>query len=160
MYHIGYLPHRWNTPRRGQRWRVGREPGKSQGARASATCGVTDDSADVYLGQVMSNAPRFLYVTVSSRQEGVEIARQLVRERLAACGNLFGPTTSIYEWKGVLEENEEMVLLLKTRAELVQRAMERVVELHSYECPCVAELSLGTVHPAFAQWIGEQTSLD
>lgn len=102
-------------------------------------------------------AVRFLYVTVPNREEALTLAHRLVQERLVACGNVLGSLTSVYEWKGQLEQSDEVVLLLKTRAELVGETMRRVAELHSYECPCIAELPLGAVHDPFAAWIRSQT---
>lgn len=102
---------------------------------------------------------RFLYVTVPERQVGLDLARQLVGEALVACGNLLGPVTSVYEWKGEQTESEELVLLLKTRKELVDRVSDRVAELHPYECPCIVELPLGAVHAPFAAWVAERTGL-
>lgn len=100
---------------------------------------------------------RFLYVTVPNREEALTLAHRLVQERLVACGNVLGSLTSVYEWKGQLEQSDEVVLLLKTRAELVGETMRRVAELHSYECPCIAELPVAAVHEPFAAWIAEQT---
>lgn len=102
---------------------------------------------------------RFLYVTVPDREVGLGLAHQLVGEGLVACGNLLGPVTSVYEWNGQIEQGDELVLLLKTRAALVDRVLRRVVELHPYDCPCVAELPLGLVHPAFAAWVEERTAV-
>lgn len=102
---------------------------------------------------------RFVYATVPTREEGLALARQLVQERLVACGNVLGPMTSVYEWKGTLEQSEEFVLLLKTQAELAPRVLQRVAELHSYECPCVAELPVEGVHAPFAHWVVAQTKV-
>lgn len=100
---------------------------------------------------------RFLYATVPTREEGLELARKLVEEQLVACGNVLGPMTSVYRWQGQLEQNDEFVLLLKTRAELVEAVLRRVAELHSYECPCVVELPVGRSHEPFAAWVAAQT---
>lgn len=138
-------------PRRWGRGEVGRRP-------RSRTSGLASQSHRSFAAGVTAPAAvRFLYVTVPHREEALTLARQLVRERLVACGNVLGALTSVYEWQGELEENEEVVLLLKTRAELVGEVTRRVAELHSYECPCIAELPIGAVHEPFAAWIGEQT---
>ncbi|MEK7246423.1 MAG: divalent-cation tolerance protein CutA, partial [Pseudomonadota bacterium] len=60
-----------------------------------------------------------VYVTASSKDEALKIARTLVEERLAACANVFQPITSIYWWEGKLHEEGETSFILKTRADLV-----------------------------------------
>jgi periplasmic divalent cation tolerance protein len=66
--------------------------------------------------------------------------------------------SSIYRWQGAIEEANETVLLLKTTSDLVDRVTRRIVELHSYECPCVVALPIESGHPPYLQWIGDSTS--
>lgn len=98
-----------------------------------------------------------LYVTASSRDEALAIGRAAVEEQLAACANVLEGMTSIYWWQGQLEQSTECVLLLKTRAALVTRLIDRVRALHSYECPCIVELPVTGGNPAYLQWIADST---
>ncbi len=98
-----------------------------------------------------------LYVTAESREEAVAIGRDLVEERVVACANVLDGMTSIYQWKNTVEQSDEAVLLLKTRQELVPRVIDRVQELHSYDCPCVIELPIRSGNPDFLQWITDET---
>ena len=68
----------------------------------------------------------FCYVTAGSRDEALTIGRAVVEERLAACANVLDGLTSIYWWQGALEQAGEAVLILKTRAELVDRLTSRI----------------------------------
>lgn len=99
----------------------------------------------------------FCYMTVGSREEGLRIGRALVEERLAACANLLDGMTSIYRWEGAIEEEAEVVLIAKTRTELVPRLVERVKALHSYDVPCVVTLPIADGNPAFLEWIAAET---
>lgn len=98
-----------------------------------------------------------LYVTVPTRAEAEKIAETLVSERLAACVNIHGPTTSIYEWNGEVQSESELVLIVKTRASLQERITDRIVQLHSYECPCVLNLPVHSGFRAYLEWISTQT---
>lgn len=100
-----------------------------------------------------------LYVTVPNREEAESIAEVLVRERLAACVNIHGPTTSVYEWNGQLQRDTELVLIIKTQARLGDRVTDRVVELHSYECPCVLNLPVQAGLSAYLEWVEAQTTV-
>ena len=102
-------------------------------------------------------AVSFCYVTAGSREEALAIGRTVVDERLAACANVLDGMTSLYWWQGVLEQASEAVLILKTRAELVERLTMRVRELHSYDCPCVVALPIAAGNPDYLAWIAGET---
>ncbi|XP_025781048.1 protein CutA isoform X2 [Puma concolor] len=59
------------------------------------------------------------FVTCPNERVAKEIARAVVEKRLAACVNLIPQITSIYEWKGELEEDNEVLMMIKTRSSLV-----------------------------------------
>lgn len=100
--------------------------------------------------------PVLLYITVPTRTEAEHIARILLEEKRVACVNILPHIISLYIWEGKLEEAEEVVLIAKTSPEGTQAAMDRVAELHSYDCPCIMELSTGDVHSPFAKWVFSQ----
>jgi periplasmic divalent cation tolerance protein len=102
-------------------------------------------------------AYRFVYMTAGSREEARRIGRTLVEERLAACVNILDGMNSLYWWQGAVQDEQETVLIAKTRAELLERLTERVKSLHSYSCPCVVALPIEGGNPAFLQWIAEET---
>lgn len=99
-----------------------------------------------------------IYVTAANREEALAIARAVVEERLAACANLLAPITSVYRWQGTVQEDTEVAMILKTQCELVERLTERILALHSYECPCVVALPITAGNPAFLNWIRNETS--
>jgi len=100
-----------------------------------------------------------VYITAGDEAEARKIGRTLVEEKLAACVNIL-PIQSIYRWQGVIEEEGEMAMLVKTRAELADRVIERVKELHSYEVPDIVSLPIEKGNPDYLQWLGESTGSD
>lgn len=98
-----------------------------------------------------------IYVTASSEEEARRIGTTLVSERLAACANLLPGTTSLFWWEGRIQEAREVTIILKTRADLVERLTDRVRQLHSYECPCVVALPIAGGNQAFIDWIVAET---
>ncbi|WP_456433677.1 divalent-cation tolerance protein CutA [Thermosulfuriphilus sp.] len=94
-----------------------------------------------------------LYVTASGKDEAVKIGRALVESRLAACINVFEQITSLYWWEGRIEESPEAILIIKTRSELVPQIKERILDLHSYSCPCILVLPVTGGHQPFLDWI-------
>ena len=74
------------------------------------------------------NAPnpniRLLLTTLASDTEAKTLVRQLLEERLIACGTLISSAQSLYWWQGKIEESAEVILLLKTEEEIASRCME------------------------------------
>lgn len=101
---------------------------------------------------------RVVLVTVPDEESGLALARSLVGERLAACVNLVPGLRSIYRWQGGIEETGELLLLLKTRAELVDDLTRRVAELHPYDLPEVLALGVSGGLSAYLDWVGAETS--
>ena len=99
-----------------------------------------------------------LYVTAGTAEEAVHIGRVLVEARLAACANVIPGMTSIYRWQDRINEEPEVVLILKIRSDLVDEAVTLIKMLHSYACPCVVSIPLSGGNIDFLQWIIEETS--
>lgn len=98
-----------------------------------------------------------IYITASGRDEALMLARSLVGERLVACANVLDGATSLYWWEGKVQEEQEVVLIAKTRSVLVDAVVARVKELHSYTCPCVVALPIGGGNPGFLAWVDGET---
>jgi periplasmic divalent cation tolerance protein len=105
----------------------------------------------------MSTEARLVYVTAPNQEVALGLARVAVEERLAACANVLGAITSVYWWDGKLNEDGEVALLLKTRADLVDALTERLKRAHPYDCPCVVSVPLEGGNPAFLAWIAAET---
>ena len=100
---------------------------------------------------------RLVYITTARVEEARRIGRALVEERLAACANIVPGMESIYHWQGAVVEDKEVLLIVKTRADLVDAAIDKVKALHSYTCPCVVALPILTGNPAYLEWLGHET---
>ena len=101
--------------------------------------------------------PSLLYVTCASEDEAIKIGSTLVEERLVACANVLGRTTSMFWWEGKVQREHEVALILKTRSELVEQATQRIKALHGYTVPCVVALPIGAGNPDFLEWIMKET---
>jgi periplasmic divalent cation tolerance protein len=93
------------------------------------------------------------YITCASSEEAERIGRALVAERLAGCTNILPGMRSLYWWQGVLTASEEAVLIAKTTAWWASALTARVLELHSYSCPCVVVLPLIGGNPGYLDWL-------
>ncbi|MCF7817958.1 MAG: divalent-cation tolerance protein CutA [Kiritimatiellales bacterium] len=100
----------------------------------------------------------FVYVTAANTDEAQRIARTVVEERLAACANLLGAIQSIYWWDGKMCEGEEVALVLKTSGERKAELIDRIKQLHSYDCPSIVCLPIADGNPDFLRWIAAETN--
>jgi periplasmic divalent cation tolerance protein len=99
-----------------------------------------------------------LYITAGSAEEAAAIARDLLDARLIACANIIDGATSLYRWEGKIEQESEAVMIAKTREDLVEKVIDRVRELHGYDCPCIVAVAIVAGNPAFLDWIDEETA--
>ncbi len=92
-------------------------------------------------------------VTCPDAETAEKIGRACVEERLTGCANVLGGVTSIYRWLGVVEQEREHLLLLKTRASLFERLAGRVKALHPYETPAIVATQVAAMEKGYAEWL-------
>ena len=96
---------------------------------------------------------RVILSTAGSPEEGERIARALVEQKLAACVNIVPELTSIYRWQGKVETAGEVLLVIKTTAERVERAESALRAAHSYEIPEVLVFKPEFGHSEYVDWL-------
>ena len=108
----------------------------------------------------MADSTRLMLVltTEADQARAQALAEALLERRLVACVSL-QPLQSLYRWKGELQREAEVQLLLKTSADQLGRLWETLMELHSYDTPewlsWPAEASAG-----YGTWAMAQLSSD
>ncbi len=101
---------------------------------------------------------RIALITAPDAETGARIARALVEEGLVACVNLVPGVRSIYRWEGAVEDDAEVLLVVKTRADRAGDLVDRVVELHPYDLPEVVLLPAVGGNPPYLAWVREQAA--
>ena len=91
-------------------------------------------------------------------ERATSLARALVDEGLAACVNVVPGVRSIYRWEGKVEEADEVLCLIKTRAEIFDRLRRRVAELHPYDVPEILSFAVDDGSPAYLDWVRAATT--
>ncbi len=97
-------------------------------------------------------------VTCGSSEEAERIARALVEARLAACVNILGPIRSIYRWEGKLNDDQEVLLIIKTSRSLFDQVRRAVEKAHSYEVPEVICLPIIDGAPNYLNWLTDSVA--
>ncbi|CAF4290680.1 unnamed protein product [Adineta steineri] len=91
--------------------------------------------------------------TVSNDETARKLARSIVESRLAACVNIIPGVRSIYEWQSTIHEDNELILMIKTRQEFVPQLIEFVKKNHPYDVPELIELPINSGNQDYLKWI-------
>ena len=108
------------------------------------------------------NAPSDVLLVLTNlpdRKAALTLANALIEEKLAACVNVLGECTSVYRWKGAVENAAEIPLLIKTAASRYAALEAAIRKLHPYELPEIIAVPLAHGLPEYLQWVAEQTQV-
>lgn len=109
-------------------------------------------------GELRPTRVRVVLVTLPSMAEGRGLVRTLVEEGLVACGNLVPGLVSIFPWEGEVQEEAEVLAILKTVEQRLPDLVRRVPELHPYDVPEVLSLPVDRGHDPYLNWVAELVS--
>ncbi len=101
---------------------------------------------------------RLLYTTLSSPNQAEDIARSLLDARLIACANVIPAVRSLYRWQDEIQDDSEVILLLKTTTDCLDAVRAQILALHPYDSPCLVEIDASVLHPPFAAWLKDSVS--
>ncbi|HEX8817784.1 MAG TPA: divalent-cation tolerance protein CutA [Terriglobales bacterium] len=103
---------------------------------------------------------RLVVTTAGSADEARRLAEALLERRLAACVNILPKVTSIYRWKGKVEESAEWMLWIKTTQALFEAVRDAIKEMHSYELPECICLAVEDGSHEYLEWVRESAGSD
>lgn len=98
---------------------------------------------------------RVCLVTCPDAEVGKRLARELLQEKLVACVNVLPGVTSLYWWEGQIQEDSEVLLVLKTTEERLATLKERLPQLHPYSVPELLALPVQDGLAPYLQWVAE-----
>lgn len=101
-----------------------------------------------------------VFVTTASQKEAEMIGRRMVEEKLAACANILPSVSSFFSWKEKICREEEVMIILKTRAVLFEKLSQAVKQLHSYTVPEIIALPISLGSDDYLKWVRENTPLE
>lgn len=98
-----------------------------------------------------------VFITASNEDEAAKIARTLVEVRLAGCVNIIKNIRSIYSYQGKIEDEAEVLMIVKTQKPLFDALMKKVKELHSYTVPEIIAMPIIEGSEDYLKWLKEVT---
>lgn len=99
-----------------------------------------------------------IYCTVPNEFNANLIATTLVEENLAACVNILPSVTSVYKWEGIIQTDNEMLLIIKTQEEKFEALEAKIKELHEYTVPEIIALPIVEGSEEYQNWIVKETT--
>jgi periplasmic divalent cation tolerance protein len=98
-----------------------------------------------------------VFTNLPDRDTALALARGLVERRLAACVNVLDGCTSVYRWKGAVEQADEIPVLIKARTGRYDELEAAIRELHPYELPEIVAVPVVRGLPDYLEWVAEET---
>ncbi|MCL1145524.1 divalent-cation tolerance protein CutA [Shewanella marinintestina] len=105
----------------------------------------------------MQNQFLLVITTCPSAEHAKNLARELVKNKLAACVQISQAITSVYEWQGELCEEQEFNLQIKCLAQHYSAIEHTLSTLHPYDVPELIAVPITQGLPAYFDWIKETT---
>ncbi len=96
---------------------------------------------------------RVVLSTAGSGEEGARIAESLVEHNLCACVNLVPGVRSFYRWEGAIQDDTEVLLIIKTTKEKLPALADYLAEKHSYEVPEVMAIAIDKGNSSYLDWL-------
>ena len=97
-----------------------------------------------------------LFSTCPDMAEAEKLASHLVETRLAACVNAVPAIRSFYRWKGKVENDPEVLLVIKTARDRVEAVRAEIEKLHTYELPELIALPIVDGAPNYLSWLDNE----
>ena len=91
--------------------------------------------------------------TVATAEDAERLARALVEARLAACVNVVPSVVSVYRWKGTVEREAEVLLVIKTTGERFEELKAALLGAHPYEVPELIAFPIAAGHQPYLDWL-------
>ncbi|UJQ20377.1 divalent-cation tolerance protein CutA [Wolbachia endosymbiont of Delia radicum] len=93
-----------------------------------------------------------VYTTFSNFEEAKTVSEELLNEKLIVCVNIFPEVNSLYLWEGKISNSCEVVAIMKSRNDQVDKIVEKIEAMHSYDQPAIAVMPIEQANKSFTNW--------
>ena len=97
-----------------------------------------------------------LFITTATTNEAQRISKVLLEQRKVACVNIVPSVSSLFWWENKLDSAHESLLIVKTKASLLNEVVRLVREIHSYDIPEIIALPIVGGNQDYLEWIGKE----
>lgn len=97
--------------------------------------------------------------TTASKEDSINIAKHLLEKKLIACANIIPSITSLYEWEGKFNQNEESIILMKSKEHHFEEIENEIKKVHKYEIPEILCIPIIKGNKDYLNWLDKQTNI-
>jgi len=101
--------------------------------------------------------PVIIVSTYPDKKTVTKTANELVKKRLVACVNI-SKISSIYSWKGKIENTSEFLVLFKTTQKNKNALKKAIKKMHPYDIPEIVEIDISSINQPYLKWLIESTN--
>lgn len=98
-----------------------------------------------------------VFITTADEEEARLISRVLLKQRKVACVNIIPGIDSLFWWQEKIDSAKESLLVIKTRAVLLDEIVQLVKEIHSNDVPEIISLPIIGGNKDYLEWIDSET---
>ena len=95
--------------------------------------------------------------TFPDEQSAKKMIVLLLEQRLIACAQII-PVQSLYRWEGALCEENECLVVMKTRSDCFGAIQELFLKHHPYHIPQLIQIPIEQGLEAYLAWITDETT--
>lgn len=105
----------------------------------------------------MDGQTLIVLTTLGTADRARALVRTLVEARLVACGTIVPGVTSVFRWEGAVQEEGEVLVVLKTRAERWEALRAAVETAHPYDVPELLAVPVTAGLAPYLAWVARET---
>lgn len=99
-----------------------------------------------------------IYCTVPKKKTAKDIANILLKHKLAACVSMIDKVTSKFSWDGEICEENEVLMMIKTRRTNYGKIKLVIEDMHPYSVPEVIALPIVDCSEDYLKWLIKETA--
>lgn len=108
------------------------------------------------MGRLADDEYVVVFITTAAGEEARLISRALLEQRKAACVNIVPGVSSLFWWQGGIDSAEESLLVVKTRASLLDDIVQLVKKIHTNDVPEIIALPVVGGNKDYLEWVGKE----
>jgi periplasmic divalent cation tolerance protein len=94
-----------------------------------------------------------ILTAVEKKEDAENIARSLVKRRLAACVQILGPISSTFLWEEKMEKTKEWLCLIKSKRNLYSKVESTIMKMRPYKIPETMAVPVMIASRSYLEWI-------